>query len=120
MSASDLKKAIQFFVKHAGYSYKPGKETPAQGRRRTAISLAAAEQRRLQRGVPVLWEPDYDDARGEELFCARIPDASGRGSLASLCGIDDPNLPYRRVVEAELAAEAFPARTRRSTPRKRR
>ena len=120
MGKPDFKKAIQFFIEHAGYSYKPGKETPAQGRRRTAISLAAAEQRRLQRGVPVLWEPDYDSARDEELFCARIPDASGRGSLASLCGIDDPNLPYRRVVEAELAAEAFPARTRRSTPRKRR
>lgn len=32
--------AVKFFMKHAGSSYIPGKETRAQGKRRSAIALA--------------------------------------------------------------------------------
>jgi hypothetical protein len=120
-------KDISFFRKHAGYSYRPGKETRAQGRTRAARQLATAERVRVTRGVPVLWEHDrepYDpgDTNYEpgEVFCARIPDASGRGSLASLCGIADPDAAYRRVVEAELALEAFGTSARTPVKRRRR
>ena len=110
-----LKKRVKFFMKHAGVSYQPGKETRAQGTRRGAKALARAEQYAEEQGWKVEWEYDQDeyqmgDAETEmpnEVLVAVLEDADGH-VLKSLGGIGDPSDSYRRVVEAELALEAMP------------
>ena len=119
----------EFFYEHAGYSYDPLTETPEQGRRRCAETLASAEQWARDNGYSFEWirDPyttsadwikDNDDG-GENCFpwhlwTCIIHDADGNDG-ASLHGIDfgrdgEPwGDPYRRVVEAELALESMPA-----------
>ena len=110
-----LRKRTKFFIEHAGVSYRPGKETKAQGRRRGAEALARAEQYAEEQGWKVEWDYDQNeyqmgDAETEmpnEVLVAVLRDADGH-VLESLGGIGDPSDSCRRVVEAELALEAMP------------
>src|SRR5882724_235445 len=113
--ATKMTNAERFFWTNAGFSYDPKTETRAQGRRKCARLLAEAEVWAENIGLRFLWE--YDDCPDlsfmteteqlephEVLVCiARYPDGAIAGSL---CGIVDADADYRRVVEAELAAEA--------------
>jgi hypothetical protein len=106
-----------FFYLNAGYSYSPN-ETAEQGRIRCAKQLAEAEEIGQRLGYEFEWDwdecpdlswmSDEDREQEHEVLCARIVDPeNGRYSLASLCGITDPDRNYRRVIEAELASEAI-------------
>jgi hypothetical protein len=107
----------RFFYEHAGYSYK-APETATQGRIRCAIELAQAEEYALNLNWEFEWDwdecPDLswmseeEQNEDHEVLCARIvnPD-DRRHSLASVCGITDPDSNYRRVIEAQLASEAL-------------
>ncbi len=110
---------VEFFYRHAGYSYKPGEETQDQGRMRCARALAHAEAEASRRGWSVRWDRDGLTNRewtdeGEEYgtWQAVMVDGDGK-ALQSVCGVDfgadgEPwSDPYRRVVEAELATEAL-------------
>lgn len=111
-----------FFREHAGYAYDPKIETAAQGRARCARALAAAEQWARDEGYSFSWSIDplassadwiADGGRDCDPWavwqCAML-DPEG-DCAASLHGIDFGREgrpygdPYRRVVEAELAAE---------------
>src|SRR5690348_2890824 len=106
--------ATKFFYKHAGWGYKSGVETPAQGRRRGAVYLARAEAEAARRGWHVNWEYSEEpyemgDAETEmpsEVFDAILYDENDR-VIGSLGHIGDPSREYKRVVEAELAVEAL-------------
>jgi hypothetical protein len=111
---SSEQKVVSFFMKHAGSSYTPGKETKAQGKRRGAVALAHAEAEASRRGWRVSWEYSQEpyemgDAESEmpsEVYDAVLRDENGE-MLESLGMIGDPSREYRRVVEAELALEAL-------------
>lgn len=110
--------AVRYFMEWAGISWKPPEETQAQGRYRGARRLAAAERWARNAGLTFEWALDgytsaewTDEAPPWPTWECIARDASGR-VVASLMGIDfgrdgSPwGDPYRRVVEAELAAEA--------------
>jgi hypothetical protein len=102
-------RAWQFFMEHAGFGTPPGRAV-------CAASLARAEEQAESAGLRFEWVEDecpdlsWMDAREvardhEVLGCiARSPEGE---HLASLWGIVDADANYRRVVEAELAAEAL-------------
>lgn len=101
----------QFFFDHAGYSYRPD-ETREQGRTRCALNLAAAEGMGRAAGLSFEWVSDTDSDEPGHYGCI-CHDSEG-AVTASLWGIgfaDDGTPwdgdPYRRVVEAELAAETI-------------
>lgn len=109
----------RFFLTHAGYSWNPATETKEEGRRRCAKALADAERRGMGAGLSFDWsidEVDSSDWSDEEPAYAQwkcvCRDANGK-FVTSLGVIDfgrdgSPwDSPYRRVVEAELAAEAI-------------
>jgi len=107
-----------FFYQNAGYSHDPMTEAPERGRLRCAKELADAEtigQRldyvfewEFDECPDLSWMSDEEREQDHEVLCCRIPDPeNARHSLASLCGITDPDSRYRRVIEAELAAEAI-------------
>jgi hypothetical protein len=107
-----------FFYQNAGYSYDKTTETAEQGRQRCAKGLAEAEtigQRldyvfewEFDQDPDLSWMSDEEREQEHEVLCCRIVDPERpKYSLASLCGITDPDYNYRRVVEAELAAEAI-------------
>lgn len=103
--------AVQFFFKHAGWSWNPQHETEREGRLRCARALAVAEQWARDRGVTFRWADDWDnthDTHDKEQpqtceWCEAVDPISGE--RASLGCIDDATDAYRRVIEAELAAE---------------
>ena len=110
----------QFFLEHAGYSYKPSEESHRQGRMRGARALAKAERQARQRGYCFQWsiDPAGSSSLGHTWVCCAIgprdTEYKGAGEvLASLADIDfgcdgEPwGNPYRRVIEAELAQEAL-------------
>lgn len=114
-----MKTLYHFFLRHAGYSYDPKTETPLQGRIRCAKNLAAAASFALKAGASFEWshDPDIDSSEWSD---ERLPYSAWQciardycgNVVASLSGIDfgrdgSPYRaePYRRVVEAELAAE---------------
>lgn len=117
--------AYAFFHACAGYSYVAG-ETPEQGRDRCARALADAEERGTALELVDEWDadPDADDSfmdqdgwsdldrRSAEFYACCVRDASGV-VRASMGGIhEDVRDPvgaryYRRVVRAELFAEAL-------------
>lgn len=111
------KQAIAFFYEHAGYSYRPDRETQEAGRRRCAKSLAQAEALASAAGVSFEWSLDgltnreWTDNGPEYGTWQCISRLNGK-VIASLCGVDfgpdkEPwDDPYRRVVQAELALEA--------------
>ena len=109
--------AEQFFYEHAGWSYDPTKESPEQGRRRSAREYAEAERWAKASGLTFEWVDDwttenhvkeYDGYDEEPATCETCiaRDESGR-VVASLSCIDDASDDYRRVIEAELADEVF-------------
>ena len=113
-----------FFYEHAGYSYNPQTETAEQGRIRCAISLALAEEQARNLGYEFEWEydecPDLswmsDEEREQEheVLCCRIPDPDRpRYSLASLCGITDPDSNYCRSLKRNWPAKRLLSWTRR-------
>ena len=106
MAKRKMTGAEGFFYNHAGF---------VRGKRRQgAESLAHAESVATSEGWQVEWRHDdsgYLDTRNDdvpptEVLCAVLTDAAGN-VLASLGCIGDPSDSYRRVVEAELAAEAL-------------
>lgn len=110
---------VLFFKRHAGYSIAPG-ETREQGRLRCARALADAEARGRDAGLSFEWSVDPDSDSSD--WCDEMPtwqvwqcyahDESG-AVVAYMGAVDfgrdgSPHSdPYRRVVEAELAAEAL-------------
>jgi hypothetical protein len=119
--------AVAFFHEHAGFAYDPKRETEAQGRLRRARQLAAGEAWAQEEGYSFDWQEDpYSTSAawiesGEDggpdrnpwatWYCHMI-DAGGE-EQRGLYGVDfgrdgQPwGDPYRRVVEAELAAEEY-------------
>lgn len=98
-----LKKAYEFFRKHAGYVV--GKSAAG------ALALARAEAAACALGWEVEWEHDGFEWDGEgdapeEVLAAVLKDEDGN-VLEVLGGIGDPDRNYARVVEAELALEAL-------------
>ena len=125
------REAFTFFREHAGSSYRPGRETVAQGRARGAQALAYAEARARALGAVFVWQhcPDADssDFTDEEpswaLWDCLCYGSSGR-VLATLSAVDfgrdgSPySDAYARVVAAELALEAFPSELSRQRNKK--
>ena len=75
--------------------------------RRLGQRLGYVFEREFDEGPDLSWMSDEEREHDHEVLCCRIPDPENtRHSLASLCGITDPDSRYRRVIEAELAAEA--------------
>jgi hypothetical protein len=109
-----MNKAEDFFYEHAGYSYDPKRQTKEEGRIETAALYARAEKTAKENGWYCEWEydPDGGSSAGEYdepdqiYYSARLYNEEGE-VLASLGGIDDNTMPYKRVVEAELAVEAL-------------
>lgn len=111
--------AVKFFYDNAGWSHDPVRETSDQGRIRCAEALARAEQRRKNEGAWVAWERDdfpFGDDIHESHECGYIAtvwqydaETDAPVCLASLSAVDaEAGDDYRRVVEAELASEAWP------------
>ena len=106
-----LRTAWRFFQAHAGYCTPPGRAA-------CALSLAKAEAVAREEGLLFHWEDDSDGMPRDGVCscgCGKpiqtcegciCTDADGN-VLASLWGIWDADGDYRRVVEAELAEEAF-------------
>lgn len=99
-----LRRAFRFFLDNAGYCSPPGRAA-------CALSLARAEMAAGVEGLAFRWE--YDDvpwdgegeAPSEVLGC--IAEDGEGNHLASLWGIGDPDDGYRRLIEAQLAAESL-------------
>lgn len=111
-------RSFAFFKEHGG-SYRNRGERRAVGPRRVGRNLARAEREMRRRGWYVEWtydemewDPGDTDYVPNEVFIATLYDANGE-VLDSLAGIADPDANYRRVVEAELAYAALPARRNR-------
>ena len=106
--------ATQFFFEHAGYSTPPGREECAR-------QMAEAEAKAREASITFEWVTDAEGCTGCECGQSDCDCASGadhetlgciarseKGDvLASLWGICGATHEYQRVVEAELASEAF-------------
>jgi hypothetical protein len=113
--ATILKGAAAFFYDNAGYSWDDTRETPEQGKVRTAEKLAAAERFALDQDWYFEWDIDKDahldrpsgiiQPEDKAYYC-ELWDSAGDNLLQCLCGIWEPTREYRRVVQAELALEA--------------
>jgi hypothetical protein len=96
-------------MEHAGYATPPGRTA-------CAAALARAEERAEAAGFVFEWVPDEcsdlswmdeaEAARDHEVLGCIVHDPAGE-HLASLWGIVDADANYRRVIEAELGAEAL-------------
>jgi hypothetical protein len=102
-----------FFFRNAGYNHGPG-ESPAEGRTRCAIALAAAELVFMRSDATCEWVDDVDgahDAKHDGLkfkTCEGCIIRSADGNvLTSLWSILDAGNKYRRVVRAELASDCL-------------
>lgn len=104
----ELHRAYLFFFEHAGHIV---------GERAVcALTLARAEQHARDNDWNAEWEcdesPDLswmseeEQRQDHEVLCCVLKDSQGN-VLGSLCGITDPDNAYRRVIAAELAAEAL-------------
>lgn len=113
-----LTEAQQFFYDHAGYSYDPKRETAEQGRANCADHLAKVEAYAKQVGIRFEWEKDDIDSRDfsdeKPYYKLHVCIAYLNGKVVgSLGGIDfgrngSPHgNTYKRVVEAELACDAY-------------
>ena len=115
----DMTPDERFFFEHAGYSVRPT-ETDYEGRVRSAREAAAAEREGRARDFSFVWEIDRDTDSSEhsdekpayKLWTCVAYDVNAK-IIAFLGGIDfgrggtPHGSTYRRVVEAELAAEAL-------------
>ena len=125
---------VLFFIAHAGWYYRPDRETKEQGQLRCAWSLALAENWLQGQLHKVVWsidedtdrswlEPDDDrnlwacslwifkdeEARHEEAFSYRhhrVPPSASLGGID--LGPHSEEQLYIRIVEAELALEVAP------------
>lgn len=112
-SATSLTRDEIFFYDHAGWGHFPDRETPEQGRLRSAGDYAAAEALAREAGWRCVWEPDdipWDGDGPEPMdvagpFLVACIDAAGR-TLASVGGVWGGRCGERRVMEAELFMEA--------------
>lgn len=117
MTDTHTAEAERFFYDHGGYSYGPS-ETPEQGRRRSALTLAAAEWWFEMADGTFELEDEYDlgsatDEQierieaGETIYVCALARIGGE-IVGALGGIEVSDLddPYLRVVRAELASEA--------------
>lgn len=106
------------FATHAGYAHGPD-QTPAEGLAATVLALADAEDHAARAGWRVVWGDDwtisdhraeygdaYADGGPERCESAALVDEAGT-VLAALGCIDDADGTYRRIVAAELAAQAL-------------
>lgn len=113
-----LTAAERFFWVNAGWSYTPGKESPEQGRANGACNLAAAEGIAREAGYSFTWRVDpavdsrtFSASRPYwELYECLMHDINGEvvqvlGAVDFGRGAGGPFGDYRRVVEAELAAQ---------------
>lgn len=110
--------AAWFFYEHGGFSYDSATETPEQGRLRGARDDAAIERGGKARGWYVEWEsdgdgdhsyldqPEFDGYEITTCEMASLYDADDN-HLTSLGCIDDADDNYRRLIEAQLMAEAL-------------
>lgn len=110
-----------FFFTHSGWSYDPKKETAKQGRMRCARDSARAERHAEANDWEYRWESDWSVGSHKEFFGKgsayeeREPDTcetcllmNAEGEVLECLGcVDDADQNYRRVVEAELASEAY-------------
>jgi hypothetical protein len=113
--------AFTFFLANAGFSYDPKTEARSRGRARCARQLAKAERDAAALGYTFEWTDDWAvgshvQEYGEESYptepstCESCVCRDTEGKVvASLGCIDDADRNYRRVIEAELAAEALAA-----------
>jgi hypothetical protein len=112
-----LSTSVKFFREHAAFSFDPKTETKEAGRTRSAQNLAAAEGIAREAGYAFEWQvsdidsADFSDSRPTwKLYDCIMHDATGH-VVRSLAACDfgrnasGPYGDYRRVVEAELAAE---------------
>lgn len=124
--ASSRWEAARFFYDNAGTSYHPEHETPEEGRIAGAYQLAAAEAiAKAAESTFEWWQDDQDnheahdcecepDSDSYPLFGCSMLDSTGEiiGSIGGVdlgsAGFSEPQ-PYARVIEAELAAEHYPA-----------
>ena len=114
--------AYNFFLANAGFSYNPETETKIQGRRRCAKGLAKAETWARENGYSFDWSVDpyvdssefSDESPAWQLWVCVMYGPEGE-HVSSLHAIDfgRDGSPYgdsyKRVVEAELASEEYPA-----------
>lgn len=115
------KSAVRFFYQHAGFSFDPKTETRNQGKWRCAREMARAEKYANAQDWLFEWEDDWSIGNHKEFYgegsaydehepstceSCLLRDLDGN-VLASLSCIDDADVNYRRVVEAELACEAL-------------
>jgi hypothetical protein len=109
--------AYLFFLRNAGTSYNPQRETRRQGQSRCARQLAKAERDARGLGYRFEWADDWSVGShvgefGEESYPAepnscescRMISPDGQTVQSRGC-VDDATDAYRRVVEAELALE---------------
>lgn len=101
-------KAVAFFLANAGLAYDPKQETREQGQLRCARDLARAEAWMIENEVRAEWKldefPDRSMDGGKRYTYYNCLIRHG-DLVQSLCGISGATKKYRRVVEAELAAE---------------
>jgi hypothetical protein len=111
---------VAFFYEHAGYGWNPETEAEQEGHARSARTLAVAEMRAKARGFVFTWSKDWEVGNHKAFYGADSAYADQEPDtcetcvayyddevVASLGCIDDATPEYRRVVEAELAAEAL-------------
>ena len=123
-----LSAAERFFWDNAGYSWDRAFESAAQDRERCARNLAAAEGIAREAGYTFEWDvsdidsSDFsDEVPAWPLYDCLMRDVRGR-VVQSLSGCDfgkdasGPYGDYRRVIEAELAAQEVDAVLREVAP----
>lgn len=118
-------RAVQFFVRQAGYAFDPKIDKDAAAAKlRNARALAAAEVWAATHGYSFDWEidPQEDSSSFSEekpawqLWTVVLHDPEGK-VVQSLGAVDfgrdgrPETDPYRRVVQAELANEEMPRKT---------
>ncbi len=112
---ASIARTVAFFLEHAGWSWNPKTETEQQGRHRCAQALTDAEAWALDQGIRYEWQeelcPDRSGVEHNGALWLCLAWLGGK-VVGSLGGIDlgpegEPwNVPYGRVVEAELALVA--------------
>jgi hypothetical protein len=108
---------VEFFLKHAGYSYPTGSNELEQSAAKlaNAENLARAEMTAESLGWDVELEDENETWDGDceapaYLFCVCIKDADGKHlDCLGMVGVDSLRDPYLRVVTAELYAQAIDA-----------
>lgn len=122
MNYDDLTPDERFYYDHAGYGYRPGVETPEEGRVRSAARLDAARKLANLLGYSFEWQDDWDlggvshaDYYCDEAYPNGEPETCESCTMLTLDGdvvasmgcVDDADDNYRRVVEADLCLNLY-------------